>query len=144
MSALGASRSNRSVIGEVALQTFIGEKSIMSKKSKSRTGGKGKLPGKVKNGLPTCDRVVENPERKWRLALAPKETITVAQNAPLLQMVIQNVGPAVFEVTVEDREPVILMPGKLSVLSAYGRITIENSEDMPGIAEMEFLPRSKS
>jgi hypothetical protein len=117
---------------------------IMSKKSKSRTGGKGKLPGKAKNGLPTCDRVVENPERKWRLALAPKETIMVAQNAPLLQMVIQNVGPAVFEVTVEDSEPVILMTGKLSVLSAYGRITIENSEDMPGIAEMEFLPRSKS
>jgi hypothetical protein len=114
----------------------------MSKKSKTRTGGKGKVPGKAKNEL--CDRVVENPERKWRLALAPKETIMVAENAPLLQMVIQNVGPAVFEVTVEDREPVILMTGKLSVLSAYGRITIENSEDMPGIAEMEFLPRSKS
>jgi hypothetical protein len=115
----------------------------MSKKSKSRAEGKGKLPGKAKNGIPTCDRVVENPERKWRLALAPKETITVAQNAPLLQMVIQNVGPAMFEVTVEDREPVILMTGKLSVMIAYGRIRIENSEDMPGIAEMEFLPRSK-
>jgi hypothetical protein len=105
--------------------------------------GKGKAC-KAKNGLPTCDRVVENPERKWRLALAPKETIMVAQNAPPLQMVIQNVGPAVFEVTIEDREPVILMTGKLSVMLAYGRITIENSEDMPGIAEMEFLPRSKS
>jgi hypothetical protein len=114
----------------------------MSKKSKTRTGGQGKLPGKAKNGLATC--LAENPERKWRLALAPKETIMVAQNAPLLQMVIQNVGPAVFEVTVEDRDPVILMTGKLSVLSAYGRITIENSDDMPGMAEMEFLPRSKS
>ena len=41
-----------------------------------------------------------------------------------------NVGPAVFEVTVEDREPVILMTGKLIVMLAYGRITIENSEDM--------------
>lgn len=115
----------------------------MSKKTKTRTGGKGKLAGSTKNRIPTCDRVVENPERRWRLALAPKETILVAQNAPLLQMVIQNVGPAVFEATVEDREPVILMPGKLSVMSAYGKITIENSEDMPGIAEMEFLPRSK-
>ena len=94
---------------------------IMSKKSKSRTGGKGKLPGKAKKGPPTCDRVVENPERKLRLALAPKETILAAQNAPLLQMVIQNVGPAVFEVTVGDRESVILMPRKLSVMSAYGR-----------------------
>ena len=115
----------------------------MSKKSKSRTGGKGKRPGKAKNGLPTCDRVVENPEHKWRLALGPKETITVAQNAPQLQMVVRNVGPAVFEVTVGDRESVILMPRKLSVMSAYGSITIENSEDIPGIAEMEFLPRSK-
>jgi len=35
------------------------------------------------------------------------------------------------------------MPRKLSVMSAYGSITIENSEDIPGIAEMEFLPRSK-
>jgi len=116
----------------------------MSKKSKSCTEGNGKPRGKAKNGLPVCDRLVENPECKWRLALAPKETIMVAGNAPLLQMVIQNVGPAVIEVTVEDREPVILMTGKLSVMLAYGRITIENSEDMPGIAEMEFLPRSKS
>ena len=67
----------------------------------------------------------------------------MAQNAPQLQMVVQNVGPAVFEVTVGDRESVILMPRKLSVMSADGRITIENSEDIPGIAEMEFLPRSK-
>jgi hypothetical protein len=115
----------------------------MSKKS-SRTGGKGKFPRKAKNGLPTCDRVVEKPERKWRLALAPKETITVADNAPLLQMVVQNLGPAVFEVTVEDREPVVLLTGKLSVMLAYGKIMIENLADMPGVAEMEFLPRSKS
>ena len=64
---------------------------IMSKKSKGRSEGKGKLPGKAKNGLSTCDRVVENPERKWRLSLAPKETVMVAGNAPLLQMVVQNV-----------------------------------------------------
>ena len=110
---------------------------------KAKSGAKRKLQGKANNGFLTCDRIVENPEHKWRLALAPKETVIVATNAPLLQMVIQNVGPAVFEVTVEDREPVILMTGKLSVMHAYGRITIENSEDMPGIAEMEFLPRSK-
>jgi hypothetical protein len=116
----------------------------MSKKSKTRTGGKGKPPGKAKNGLPTCDRVVENPERKWRLALAPNETIIVAEDAPLLDMVVQNVGPAVFEVTVENSEPVVLMTGKLTVMLACGRIKIENFDDYPGIAEMEFLPRSKS
>ena len=116
----------------------------MSKKIKGRTAGKAKLSGRTRKRLPTCDRVVENPERKWRLALAPKETITVAENAPLLQMVIQNVGAASVEVTVEDRDPVILMPGKLSVLFAYGSIVVENTDDMPGVAEMELLPRSKS
>jgi hypothetical protein len=115
----------------------------MSKKSKTRTGGKGKIPGKAKNGLPTCDRVVENPERKWRLALSPNETIVVAEDAPLLGMVIQNVGPAVFEVAVENGESVVLMTGKMNVMHAYGRITIENFDDYPGIADIEFMPRSK-
>ena len=67
----------------------------------------------------------------------------VAENAPLLQMVIQNVGHAVFEVTVENGESVVLMTGKMTVMYAYGKITIENFDDMPGIAEIEFMPRSK-
>ena len=79
---------------------------IMSKKSKSRTGGKGKLPGKAKKGPPTCDRVVENPEHKWRLALEPRRP----SRWPRTRHSVQNVGPAVFEVTVGDRESVILMP----------------------------------
>ena len=114
----------------------------MSKKSK--TTGKGKHPGKAKNGLPTCDKVIENPERKWRLDLAPNETIKVAEDAPLLKMVVQNVGSAVFEVTVKNSESAVLLPGKLSMMHAYGRITIENFDDCPGAAEMEFFPRSKS
>ncbi len=118
---------------------------IVSKKRKSRTGeGKRKLPGEAKHGLPTCDRIVENPERKWRLALAPNETIVVAEDAPLLQMVVQNVGPAVFEVTVENGESSVLLTGKLTLMLAYGRIKIENFDNYPGIAEFEFLPRSKS
>ena len=107
-------------------------------------GGKESSQAKQRTASRPATEFVENPERKWRLALAPKETVILAKNAPLLQMVIQNVGPAVFEVSVEDREPVILMTGKLSVMLAYGRITIENSEDHPAIAEMEFLPRTKS
>jgi hypothetical protein len=128
------------IVGKATAQ----RKRIVSKKSKSRTGGKEELPGEAKHGLPTCDRVVENPERKWRLTLAPNETIIVAEDALLLQMVVQNVGPAVFEVTVENSEPVVLMTGKLTVMPAYGRIKIENFDNYPGIAEMEFLPRSKS
>jgi hypothetical protein len=112
----------------------------VSKNSKTPTGGK----GKAKNGLPTCARVVENPERKWRLALSPNETIVVAEDAPPLGMVIQNVGPAVFEVTVENGESVVLMTGKMTVLHAYGKITIENFDKYPGIAEIEFMPRSKN
>ena len=60
-----------------------------------------------------------------------------------LGMIIQNVGPAVFEVTVENGESVVLMTGKMTVMHAYGKITIENFDDYPGIAEIEFMPRSK-
>jgi hypothetical protein len=114
----------------------------MRKKSKSRTGGKVKRPAKAI--FSTCDSVVENLDRKWRLSLSPKETVIVAEDAPLLNMVIQNVGLAVFEVTVEDNEPVLLMPKKLSMMTTYGKVTIENWDDNPGIAEIEFLPRTKS
>jgi hypothetical protein len=114
----------------------------MSKKTKSRTGGKGKRPAKAI--FPTRDSVAENLDRKWRLSLSPKEIVIVAEDAPLLKMVIQNVGLAVFEVAVEDSEPVLLMPNKLSVMSAYGKVTVENWDDNPGIAEFEFLPRTKS
>jgi hypothetical protein len=138
VSGLTSTRASRRRTGTVQRER------IVSKKSKSRTGGKGKLAGEAKHGLLTCDRIVENPERKWRLALAPNETVMVAEDAPPVQMVIQNVGPAVFEVTVENSEPVVLMTGKLTVMHAYGRIAIENFDDYPGIAEMEFLPRSKS
>jgi hypothetical protein len=66
----------------------------------------------------------------------------VAEDAPLLKMVIQNVGLAVFEVAVEDCEPVLLMPGKLSMMTVYGKVTVENWDDNPGIAEFEILPRT--
>jgi hypothetical protein len=116
----------------------------MTKKRKTRAAAKRKSPGNAKNKLPTCNAVVENPDRKWRLSLAPMETVVVAENAPLLQMVVQNVGLAGFEVTVEDRETMILMPGKLSVMAAYGMIRLENVEENPGLADLEFLPRTKS
>lgn len=116
---------------------------IVSKKSKNRTEGKGKLPREAKHALPICDRVVENPEHTWRIALLPNETFVVAEDAPLLQLVIQNVGPAMFEVTVE-RKSFVLMPGKMTVMLAYGTIVIENLDDAPAIAQMEFLPRGKS
>jgi hypothetical protein len=102
------------------------------------------VPAKRKRAVPACGSVVENLDRKWRLSLSPKETVIVAEDAPLLTMVIQNVGLAVFEVTVEDSEPVLLMPGKLSMMTVYGKVTIENWDDNPGIAEFEILPRTKS
>ena len=114
----------------------------MSKKIKYLTSGKGKRPAKAV--FPTRDGVVENLDRKWRLSLSPKETVIVAEDAPLLKMVIQNVGLAIFEVTVEDSEPVLLMPNKLSMMTAYGKVTVENWDDNPGTAEFEFLPRTKS
>ena len=97
----------------------------MSKRRNAAAGGESakKATHKAPSGP-----VVENPDRKWRLSLAPRETAVVADNAPLLQMVVQNVGLATFEVAVEDRETTILMPGKLSVMLAYGRVALENSK----------------
>jgi hypothetical protein len=95
--------------------------------------------------VPTGDAVLESPGRKWQLRVGPKETVFAAENAPLCQLVIQNLGPDVVEVHSGDseRETVILMPGKLSVMLAYGRIKIENVEEKWAIVEMEFMPRMK-
>jgi hypothetical protein len=79
VSGLTSTRASRRRTGTVQRER------IVSKKSKSRTGGKGKLAGEAKHGLLTCDRIVENPERKWRLALAPNETVMVAEDAPPVQ-----------------------------------------------------------
>ena len=103
------------------------------------------VPAKRKRAVPTGDAVLENPSRKWQLRVGPKETVSAAENAPLCQLVIQNLGPAVVEVHCgeSERDTVILMPGKLSVMLAYGRIKIENVEEKWAIVEMEFSPRMK-
>ena len=117
-------------------------------KTKSTAAAKRELPVRVKpeREFPIGDAVLENPSRKWQLRVGPKETIFAAENAPLCQLVIQNLGPAIVEVRSGDseRDTVILMPGKLTVMLAFGRIRIENVEDEKwAIAEMEFSPRMK-
>ena len=77
------------------------------------------------------------------LSFGPMETICIAENAPLCQMVVQNDGPAVVEVRCEDGDPVVLMQGKLALMSAYGRITVESVEENWAIVEMEFMPRTR-
>ena len=116
---------------------------IVSKKSKNRTEGKGKLPREAKHALPICDRVVENPEHTWRIALLPNETFVVAEDAPLLQLVIQRICTG--HVRSYCRARVLRShAGKITVQRlAYGTIVIENLDDAPAIAQMEFLPRGK-
>jgi hypothetical protein len=105
---------------------------------------KKKAPAKQKSKVPTDLAVGENRDRKWRINIGPMETVVVAQNAPLCQLVVQNLGPANFEVRCgEMEEPVVLRPGKLTILLAYGTITIESVEEKSAIAEMEFMPRTK-
>jgi hypothetical protein len=125
----------------------FGELSMKMKKRKSTAAPKRKLAGRAKreSNVPIGEAVLENPGRKWQLRVGPKETVFAAENAPLCQLVIQNLGPAVVEVHSGDseRETVILMPGKLCVMLAYGRIKIENVEEKWAIVEMEFMPRMK-
>jgi hypothetical protein len=99
--------------------------------SKVTTKRKSKVSAKAKSAVPTGDAVLENPDRKWQLRVGPKETVSAAEHAPLCQMVIQNVGQAIVEVHTGDGEE-ILMPGKLTVMLAYGKIMIENVEEKNG------------
>ena len=119
----------------------------MSTRKKSRPAAKPKRSpsSEGKSNVPSGDTVLENPGRKWQLRVGPKETVFAAENAPLCQMVIQNHGPAVVEVHAGDseRETAILMPGKLSVMLAYGRIKVENVDEKWAIVEMDFTPRMK-
>ena len=94
--------------------------------------------------VPDQEAALENPGRKWKLSVGPMETICIAENAPLCQMVVQNDGPAVVEVRCEDGDPVVLMQGKLALMSAYGRITVESVEENWAIVEMEFMPRTRT
>jgi hypothetical protein len=119
----------------------------MSTRTKNKATAKRErsVPPERKRNVPTGDAVLENPGRKWQLRIGPKETAIAGENAPLCQMVVQNLGPAVVEVHAgeSERETVILMPGKLSVMLAYGRIKIENVDEEWAVVEMEFTPRVK-
>ncbi len=84
----------------------------------------------------------ENPG-KWKLAVGPMETVSIAENAPLCQMVVQNLGPAVVEVRCENDDPVVLMQGKLALMSAYGSITVESVEENWATVELDFMPRTR-
>jgi hypothetical protein len=109
---------------------------FVSEASAVRTARKGAGKTRARN------TVLASPDQKWRPSLPPRQTI--ALDAPMLQVRIHNVGPAVFEVVVEDREGVVLLPGKTAVMPAYSRITVENWDGDPGIAAIEFLPRTPS
>jgi hypothetical protein len=91
---------------------------------------------------PTYDGALENPGRKWKLSIGPLETVSIAENAPLCQMVAQNLGPSVVEIRCENGDPVVLLQGKLALMSAYGRITVESVEDKWAAIELDFMPRS--
>lgn len=114
------------------------------KKKKGAAKRKPLVPTEGNSKVPTGDKVLENAGRKWPVRIGPMETAHVAENAPLCQMVVQNQGPATVEVRVENSEPMVLMPGKLSLMSAYGTIAIQSLEENWALVEMDFLPRTKA
>jgi hypothetical protein len=114
----------------------------MSASSKKVKAAKLKVSAEKKSEVPTHDGVRENPGRKWKLSVGPMETVSIAENAPLCQMVVQNLGPAIVEVRCENGDPVVLMPGKLTLMSAYGRITVESVEEKWATVELDFMPRT--
>jgi len=95
-----------------------------------------------KHTVPDQEPALENPG-KWKLAVGPMETVSIAENAPLCQMVVQNLGPAVVEVRCENDDPVVLMQGKLALMSAYGSITVESVEENWATVGLDFMPRTR-
>jgi hypothetical protein len=69
------------------------------------------------------------------------ETVMIAENAPLSQMVLQNQGPGTIEARCENRT-VLLLPGKLSLMLVHGKISIASAEEAN--VEMDFMPRHKA
>jgi hypothetical protein len=98
-------------------------------------------PAMQKRTVPGQGSALENPGGKWRLSVGPAETVMVAENAPLAQMVIQNHGPATVEVRCEN-EAVLLVPGKLWLMLAHGRISIASAEE--ATVALDFTPRQKA
>ncbi len=121
-------------------------KSAVTRKKKSAATARRKLPVRPKrqSQVPAPAQTQENAGRKWQVRIGPMETITIAKNAPLCQLVVQNHGPATVEVCIEDGEPIVLLLGKLSIASAYGRVSVASLEENWATVEMEFLPRTKS
>ena len=122
------------------------QKRTVEAKRKSATKHYRTAPAKqyrAKQASTVPGQEVENPG-KWKLSVGPMETVSIAENAPLCQMVVQNLGPAVVEVRCEDDDPVALMQGKLALMSAYGRITVESVEENWAVVEMEFMPRTRT
>jgi hypothetical protein len=115
----------------------------MSAPSKKVKAANRKVSAEKKSEVQTHDGgPLENPGRNWSLTVGPMETISVAENAPLCQMVIQNLGPAIVEVRCETGDPMVLMPGKLTLMSAYGRIVVESMEEKWATLDLDFTPRT--
>lgn len=71
------------------------------------------------------------------------ETVVIAENAPRLLMVLQNLGPAPVVLTSGDRHEFELLHDEMRVVEAYGLIAIRNKEQVAATVAMEFTPRAK-
>ena len=69
------------------------------------------------------------------------QTVLIADNAPLCQMVMQNHGPGSVQVRC-DRALVLLAPGALWLMLAHGKIGIECNEEAS--VDLDFMPRHKA
>ena len=79
----------------------------------------------------------------WTITIEPEETIFIAENMAMCQMVIKNHGPEIVRLCAVYGDQLDLWPGKLRVTDAWGKISVENTGNKSVLIEVDFMPRTR-
>ena len=79
----------------------------------------------------------------WTIMVEPEETIFIAENMAMCQMVIKNHGPEIVRLCAAYGDQLDLWPGKLRVTDAWGKVSVENKGNKSALIEVDFMPRTR-
>jgi hypothetical protein len=80
---------------------------------------------------------------KWIRSIGPSEIVEIAENAPRVLMVLENLGAGPVVLATGNRREEEILPDEIKVLEAYGTIAIRNKEQFAASVAMQFTPRAK-
>jgi hypothetical protein len=128
------SRKTKLRVNDGTLQGFSGRKAKSAKKLRE-----------ARRAKPTGHHAgLDGPSgRFWTQWVEPGEIIHLADNINISQLVIKNNGPGIVAFYAGYGDQLDLLPGRVRVTTAYGRVTVEAKHDKPALVELEVMPRSK-